>query len=292
MNPEELAILIPTRNRPEILARTLDELRAGGFEAHPLWIYDDASDDPQATEHAVAARWPNANVIRGTVRGGQAKGRNQLMAACTTQLALMLDDDSWPEDRNKLALAVQLMVVGGISVATFQCRSLADGRLSIPPEQARGPASSFLAGASVFHVPKILQLGGYREEFVYGYEEPELAMRMWLAGCRIEQFPDVVVAHNHFETAGENRNVREYDYLYARNAILMSSLNLPLVLGLPHGLLRSVRRSLHARRNASSLIRGTFMGIRDTFVLWRMRRPASWIRALAWLRFSKGQARR
>lgn len=286
MNPADLSILIPTRNRPGILQRTLHELAAGGFGGHPLYVYDDSSDDPAAIADVVAS-WSGARLIRGEKRGGQAHGRNRLLQATRSDYALMLDDDSWPEDREVLMTAVEAMARDDLGVATFQYRSLADGKLSIPEQQDRCRVASFLGGASVFHVSTILGLGGYRQDLVYGYEEPELALRLWLAGVSIEQFPEVVVAHNHFETPDEKRDYREYDRLYSRNGILMSSLNMPLAVGLAHGFVRSLRCSMRTRRNLKSKASGTLAGFGDTFRLWRKRRPCSWSKAIEWIKFSR-----
>jgi GT2 family glycosyltransferase len=130
-------------------------------------------------------------------------------------------------------------------------------------------------------------VGGYRECFVYGYEEPELAMRLWLAGRRVEYLPGIVVAHNQFHSAEENRDYREYDYLYARNGILMSSMNMPWWFGLPHGLLRSVRRSAYQRRNYWVKLSGTLSGIYLSFTMRKERNPCSPRKALEWFRFSR-----
>ena len=81
------SILIPTRNRPAILRRTLDELIGRGFGAHPLLVYDDASDDPKEVAE-VGTLWPgDSRVIRSDARTGQAKGRNILMRADKTEEA-------------------------------------------------------------------------------------------------------------------------------------------------------------------------------------------------------------
>jgi glycosyltransferase involved in cell wall biosynthesis len=283
MNIENTSILIPTRNRPKILGRTLTELKERGFDNFPLLVYDDASDNSDEIANIVA-QWPGARLLRGTRRGGQACGRNRLLEAASTTLALMLDDDSWPEEKDTFINAAKAMIEDDIGVATFQYRSLADGKLSIPRDERRRRVHSFLGGASVFHVPSILGIGGYREAFVYGYEEPEMSMRLWLANIRIEQFPDVVVSHNHFETPDENRDYREYDRLYARNGILMSSLNMPLLLGLPHGLLRSIRRSFYQRRSFDAKLKGTIQGIIDTFCMWSTRKPCTFSQAVRWIR--------
>ncbi len=287
MTTEQPAILIPTRNRPAILRRTLEELLRAGFGGHALLIYDDASDDPKSVAEVVAL-WPGVSrVIRSDTRTGQAKGRNALMRASPSEYVLFLDDDCWPESRAALIKALELVRSDGLAVATFHYRSLADGTLSIPPDQGRAKAKSFLGGASLFHVPTVLSVGGYRDCFVYGYEEPELTMRLWLAGHRIEYLPGITVVHNQFYTPDEKRDYREYDYLYARNGILLSSLNMPWWLGLPCGLMRSVRRSIHQRRNMRAKFIGTLSGVWLSFALWRERKPSSISQAMEWLRFSR-----
>jgi GT2 family glycosyltransferase len=286
MKPSDLAILIPTRNRPAILKRTLEELLAQGFGAHPLLVYDDASDNPSEIANVVA-RWPGGRLLRGQKRCGQAKGRNELMRATASPYALFLDDDSWPEDYASLLVAARSAQADEITIATFQYRSLGDGKLSMRADRPRGPAAGFLGGASLFHVPRVLAIGGYRECFVYGYEEPELAMRLWLRGLKLEYFPGVVIAHNHLETPDEKRDYREYDYLYARNAVLMSSMNLPFLIGLPHGLTRSLRRSLYQKRNFFPKFSGTLAGIKLSFSLWSERTPGSWRQAFEWQTFSR-----
>ena len=134
-------------------------------------------------------------------------------------------------------------------------------------------------------------LGGFRSFFVYGYEEPELAMRIQMKGLGIWYDPLVVIDRNHFETPNECRDDREYDYLYARNSILMSSLNMPLWFGLPHGLARSLRRSFYRKRNFTAKLRGTLAGIRMTFSHWPERTPCSWREAFEWIRFNRQCAR-
>jgi GT2 family glycosyltransferase len=282
---DQLAILMPTRNRPAILRRTLEELIRAGFGRHPLLIYDDASDDPKSVAE-VAAVWPGeCRVTRSETRTGQARGRNVLMRSSPCEFALFLDDDCWPESRAAIINAVEVARADSLTVATFHYRSLADGKLSVSPKRGRSKTTAFLGGASLFRVPEVLSVGGYRECFIYGYEEPELSLRLWLADQRIEYLPGIAVVHNQFHTPDEARDYREYDYLYARNSILMSSLNLPWWFGLPYGLVRSVRRSAYQRRNLRSKIKGTLSGVWLSFALWRERKPFSIRKVMEWSRF-------
>jgi GT2 family glycosyltransferase len=283
---KELAILIPTRNRPGILAATLQELRKAGLGETTLWVYDDCSTEPEATKRAVQD-WPQSKVIHGQTRVGQAQGRNVLMQACQKEFGLLLDDDSFPKSGAGLERHLQQWPDPQRAIVTFQYLDVPTQRLSTPPEASEGVARSFQGGGSLFHIPTVLGQGGFRRCFIYGYEEPELAMRLRMKGYHIWYDPAVVVHHNHFEFPDECRDHREYDYLYARNSILLSSLNLPVWMGLPHGLARSIRRSFFRRRNAWPKICGTAAGIYQSFSLWRERTPCSVRQAIEWFQFSQ-----
>jgi GT2 family glycosyltransferase len=283
---DKLAILIPTRNRPDILANTLAELQKAGLGNVALWVYDDCSVDGDAIKRAVKS-WPGAQVLRGANRVGQAEGRNALMRACGREFGLLIDDDSFPTDVKVLEKHLGEARDPQRAITTFQYLDVPTQRLSTPQEYGAGVSRSFQGGGSLFHIPTVLGIGGFRSFFIYGYEEPELAMRIHLNDLHIWYDPALVVRHNHFETPNENRDYREYDYLYARNSILMSSMNLPFLIGLPHGMIRSVRRSLYQRRHFKSKLAGTLAGIKMTFSKAADRTPCSLSQAFEWFRFNR-----
>lgn len=284
---EQLAILIPTRNRPGILATTLQELKTAGLARVPLWVYDDCSTDPDAIRLVVREHWEQGTVLRGATRVGQAQGRNVLMKSCGRAYGLLIDDDSFPVSVASLVRHLTGPHPPDRAIITSQYMDVPTRRFSTPLELGAGTARSFQGGGSLFHIPTVLALGGFRSCFIYGYEEPELSLRVWLNGYRIWYDPTFVVHHNHFETPSECRDYQEYDYLYARNSILMSSLNLPLWFGLPHGLARSIRRSFFRKRNFSAKLRGTLTGIKMTFTLGAERRAATWQQTSNWLKFNR-----
>jgi len=261
----DLTILIPTWNRPMILRRTLEELRKGGFGKLPLLVYDDASTLSPSVVDVVQPLWEKADVIRSEIKRGQAFGRNRLLDEVKTRYALLLDDDSWPEDRDKLIEAWQEAHKRGAACATFQYRSLGTGELSHTHIPKITTVNSFLGGAVILHVDTIRMVNGFRESLVFGYEEPDLSLRLWAAGKNIVFFPNVIFAHNQHYTPDEFRNFKEYDYLYSRNAILYCSLNFPILLGIPYGLISSVRRFFYHKRNYFEKFLGILCGLYDSF---------------------------
>ena len=277
---KDLAVLIPTRNRSQILRRTLVELKRAGFGARSLIVYDDASEDQDAVSRVVREEWPKASLIRGTERIGQAAGRNRLLNACSSELALCLDDDCFPDSGVWGDQYLNADWCGKRwAVVTFQCVRLRDGEMAIKGSPAQGNVTGFLGGACMMHVPSVLSTGGYRDFFMYGCEEPELALRLRLAGFCIWQDPLVVVRHNQFDAPDEKRDSREYDYLYARNTVLLYSLNFPLSLGLILGAARSLRHLLFRRRNWTSSAKGLWDGVVMTFARRQDRRPCTWRQA-------------
>ena len=99
----DCTILIPTRNRAKELEETVRLLCERGLSDTPVIVVDDASDDPDATEAAVADL-KNCRVIRQTKRTGQAGARNVGLRASATTYALLLDDDAHPDNPEALVV--------------------------------------------------------------------------------------------------------------------------------------------------------------------------------------------
>ena len=285
-----VTIVIPTYNRPEILRRTLRELKQKGFGELRLLIYDDASILHPSVAEVVAATWENACIFRSEHKRGQAYGRNQLLREVATEFALLLDDDSWPDDRCDLEAAFADACSRSAACATFQYRALRSGELSHAHLNHIQEVHSFLGGAALIHTETIRRVMCFRETLVFGFEEPDLAFRLWAAGHKIIFYPTVIFSHNQHYSPDEFRDFKEYDYLYSRNAILMSSLNFPLWFGLCHGLGRSIRRFTYHKRNYFVKIKGIVIGLIHSFTKAGDYRRESFSKALQWLEIQRRAA--
>lgn len=132
-----LSVVIPTRNRREILMHTLRRLAAQrgldrGFE---VIVADDGSTDG------------SAKLLRGSVfeafdlrvltlePGGPARARNRAIAEAAADRVLVLGDDTAPEPT---ALACHLEAAGGGEVAV-------QGRIDWDPDRPITPVMEYLA---------------------------------------------------------------------------------------------------------------------------------------------------
>jgi GT2 family glycosyltransferase len=282
------AILIPTYARSAILRYSLDRMRGSWMAELPLIVYDDGSPDPMAIREVVAS-WPKGRVIRGEKSLGQSAGRNILMRACEQEYALVLDDDQYFLDFGNIKETISsgMDKTDKSAVITFARINKSTGRRDIPERVPACKLPVFQGGTALFHIPSILSVGGFRDFLGFGYEEPDLSMRLFWAGFTIWYEPSIVMEHNQFYSADEFRDTAKYDYYYARNAVLISSMNMPLWYGLLIGLVRSVRRMMVFNRNYLSKIRGLTDGILDTFRYWSEREPVTFSKCQNWNRFRK-----
>lgn len=281
----DCAILIPTRNRPGILAETLGRLRAGPLSEGRLMVYDDASDDAGAVAGVVSG-FPGAEVIRGVKRIGQAGGRNVLLRRCGRERAVMLDDDQYIVEAGPLKDYVRDDATDSAAVVAFQSVNVGDGRVSIVSPAASGCASTFMGGACLFRVADVLGVGGFRESFTYGWEEPELAMRLWMAGHRVLYDRRIVAEHNHVIAGAARRDLGEYTFFHARNMVLTYTLNAPLWCALPWGAMKSLRFAGLQGAHRADALRGLRAGIAGSFCSAE-RRPQPAGRFAAWLRYTR-----
>jgi GT2 family glycosyltransferase len=272
----DLAIIMPTRNRPEVLARSLALIRARGFKDTPIYVFDDASGDAEAVANA-AGSVPGVTLIRSEQQLGPAGGRNRLLHAAQASWCLALDDDCYPREDFDIAQWISIDPhPSDPIIINFLCFRPSDGDLSPKGHTASGPTNAFHGGASLLHRESILNIGGYRDFLVFGLEDTELALRTWASGYQVWIDPENVVIHEH--VAG-GRDLRKEAFYYVKNRILVGMLTAPLYIGIPHGFVSAARRIFHHRypfTAAQGLANGLWDGVRYfnqrkslTFKQWR-----------------------
>ena len=100
---EDVTVLIPVRDRTEVLRRALAGVAAQTVTPAAVLVVDDASHDPAVAE---VARAGGAEVLRLDVGRGAAGARNAGLAhASTTWVALLDSDDEWLPEHLQTLLA-------------------------------------------------------------------------------------------------------------------------------------------------------------------------------------------
>ena len=201
----DLSVVIPTRERWEVLQGTLDALGAqelGGIEAEIVVVNNGAPGE--------APRLPGASVV-DEPRPGAAAARNAGIAAAASDLVLFLGDDCRPVQADFLAGHAAahragdpwLAVVGGITpdpavAGSRFMRWLSESGKLIDEAGFSGDWRSFYTGNVSLTREALLAVGGFDERFSgYGWEDADLALRLGDHGLRLEQRRDLLVHHAH-----------------------------------------------------------------------------------------------
>jgi mycofactocin system glycosyltransferase len=205
--PADVAVVIPVRDRAELLARCLTAL--GG--RYPVLVVDDGSSDEHAIA-AVAARH-GAALLRRDKNGGPARARNAGLNQISNDVVAFLDSDCVPAAdwidllgahlADPLVAAVAPRIVSVPSATSAGRYGAAKGSLDLGDREAR-----VVPAARVGYVPTaallvrrsaLLQAAGeggvFDPDLRYG-EDVDLVWRLHEAGWRIRYDPNVVVRHH------------------------------------------------------------------------------------------------
>lgn len=233
----EYSVICATRNRPNILGKSLRETRRSIGSTVPIIVYDDASSDIDLLHRAIHGI-ENVQLICGKQRGGPGLGRNECMKHATTDFCLSLDDDCYlsslpSTDRWESLLADD----ESIWVASLRYHNIKTNQYG-PESSLSGYAGTMLGGAALIRRKPVLRSGGFAEWLFFGSEDTELANRIRMLGGKVYYDASSIVIHDHVD---RNRDLDEESFFYTRNAILIPVYHRGLLRGLPLGLIRGLR---------------------------------------------------
>lgn len=191
----QISVVVPTRDRPDLLRRTLDHL-APGTQTMPSSRYEVVvSDDarPASAAPAIVASHPWARVVPGPARGPAANRNAGARAARFAWLAFT-DDDTEPHASWLEACA--RAICDGVEV--YEGRTTCDGGFGSPlwhaPINESGGrlwSCNFMISAARFAA-----VGGFDEAFRFPHmEDQDLRVRLERAGAHAVFVPGAVVNH-------------------------------------------------------------------------------------------------
>lgn len=203
VDPAELTVVIPVRDRPEQLARALATL--GGLRCI---VVDDASREPAAVARVAAEH--GAQVLPLATNLGPAGARNAGLRAVTTPFVGFVDSDVQTDADSLLRLARhfaddRLALVGPLvrsRAASQQPRWFERYDEQVSSLSLGSRACSVRPGAAVAWLPSACLVGrvdrlgdGFSEDMRVG-EDVDLVWRLVAAGEGVRYAPDEVAWHD------------------------------------------------------------------------------------------------
>src|SRR5438132_5734814 len=195
-------VIVPTRDRPQSLARCLEALKRQDGPELEVLVVDDGSDRAEEVA-AVVARAPRARLLRRRLPGGPAAARNPGAQATGAPVLLFTDDDCEPapEWAARLTAAVEngAKIAAGVTTNGRPHDLLAlasETILEYVQDQARGPASTttFAATNNLACAADILAEVPFDEAYRYG-EDRDWCARVREAGYTLVVEPGAKLVH-------------------------------------------------------------------------------------------------
>lgn len=201
--PDDVAVVVPARNRAEMLALCLDSVGPVG----EVVVVDDGSSDPSRIAAVAAAA--GARVLRHPVALGPGAARNSGLRATTHPVVAFLDSDcvarrGWLplllahlDDDAVAAAAPRIggLVTGGTALARYEA-------VRSPLDMGREPAGvgpgrrvPFVPAAAL--VARRSMLGAGFDESMRVGEDVDLVWRLVEQGWTVRYEPQAEVAHQH-----------------------------------------------------------------------------------------------
>jgi GT2 family glycosyltransferase len=197
------AAIVPTRDRPDALARCLGALdRQEGMDDLEVIVVDDGSADARAVAQVVAASG-RARLLRCERSTGPAAARNRGARSAGADVVLFTDDDceAAPDWASCLRAAIEggADAVAGITVNGRPGNALASASETIVAyvqERARhNGATHFAASNNIAVSGGVLPDVAFDETYRYG-EDRDWCARIVAAGYSLRVEPRAVVVHS------------------------------------------------------------------------------------------------
>ena len=214
-----LSVVIPTKDRADALAGTLDALeaqRAGDAELEAIVIDNGSSDGTveQVRQRAGQAKLPM--LLLEEPSGGPAAARNAGAAAASGDVLLFLGDDTEPAAETLLRTHLELHAARPETTYGVLGRITWNPRKPVTPfmrwlenggpqfhycELNAGPvdaASYFYSSHASVKRSIFEQVGGFDIRFpTAAVEDTELGVRLVDAGLELDYHPELLVLHDH-----------------------------------------------------------------------------------------------
>jgi len=212
----KLSVVIPTWNRADLLAATLDRIarQTVSPENYEILVVDNGSTDHTQQVLSQKSRlYPHIKNFSQLKRGAAAT-RNVGIRNAAGEVVLFIDDDILAESDlvewhlKYHAQNPKVSVVGAVTAPWADAtepflRYLRDRSIFNPYSITGGPLDfSYYHTGNVSTRREMLQeCNGFNEEFfIYGMEDIELGYRLEKLGCRMIHGPNARAEHQYFPT--------------------------------------------------------------------------------------------
>ena len=267
-----VSIVIPTRDRPELLRRTVQSVLDGDSLPAEIVVVDQSSGPRVALPAGESVEIRRLELSSR----GLSRARNAGVAAATHDVIVMIDDDVrvQPDWLRRLVDALLAAPAGTVVTGTVAAPTTTDGFVPsttsrTEPETffGRQPGDFLFGGNMAMRRAVFEQVGPFDERLGAGAlfasaEDNDWGYRLLEAGCEIAFVPEAVVVH--YGTR-EGRDLLTLDWAYGRGQGAFYAKHMSLT---DRHMLGRFRRDASKRaRRVARIVRGNRHGVREGIYL-------------------------
>jgi glycosyltransferase involved in cell wall biosynthesis len=280
---QSVAVIVPTRDRPDQLERCLDALSAARGRIDFQVYVCDSSRTAASRVAGLCERHPFVDLIRHD-RVGAAAARNIGTERCEADLVVTVDDDVYVEP-GAIAELVETyrrgdgarVVAGSVGWKSWTSRPLMMRRIGFGRDARAGEEPEFIVSALVLY-PRQLGLTCPWNERLRQYEDRFASLLWRAAGARLLFAADARATHDEAETVYPVADEADCFYANLFDVVFVSRSPLRLfyfeVLGFAARAKKWARSPLGACGLISAWVRGHVAFGRDYSLLRRTARAA------------------
>lgn len=270
----KVSIVITTKNRKEELCNAIDScLNLTG--ENEIFIFDDGSTDN--TYEYVVEKYPGVLIHREEQSIGLINARSKAATLVSGDIIFSIDDDAVFSDKNIIADCIkdfEVANIGAIAIPLINIKYSNDIiQLALDNENCY-VISQYIGTAHAIRKDIFLKLGAYRSYFVRQCEEMDFCLRMLDAGFYVKLGYSKPIIH--YESP--KRDVSIIKFYNARNNIIFSFLNVPLLFLLIHIIFNITNLLLNSNKYHYYVIKGILSGFNQIIVNKEIKRAPVKIR--------------
>jgi len=231
----DLSIVLPTCNRGELLARSLESIRTRTQCEYEVIVVDGASTDSTAAvlDAAAATLGDRLTVIREPRREGFVRAANKGFAAATGRCMTWLNDDARPLP-GAFDAAVRQVDASPADVGLVALYHRIDARRNVAyectidgyPYRLLHVRGTLYANFGVGRRETFRDVGYFDERYYLNAADPDFSLKLWNAGLRVVPAAYLAAAVDHDEHA-DDRRATDTARGDADNAALFAKWDLP-----------------------------------------------------------------
>jgi len=201
------SVIVPTHNRVDSLARTLESLFRQDFSDNEIIVVDDGSSDGTAEYCSKLQSEGRIRYIRQS-NSGPAVARNAGLKAARGTLVAFTDDDcvlpvDWLRRYNEHFQQNDIAAVGGPTRTGILSNPYADANdiivnfLKTAINSTKHDVPFLTTNNTAYRKMELERISGFDERFSIGAEERDVNYRLRQAGGTLVYDPSIVVEHNN-----------------------------------------------------------------------------------------------